>query len=122
MIDALFADPLLNIPDQTEEIDRLKRWIKEEIQQNPLIFYCYDLGKPQLIAAQVNEINQESQTEEIGTGSPRRCQAIDRSRYSKWIAYFYNFNPARDWKGEISTRKELMALIASPNERDPLRN
>ncbi len=50
MIDALFADPLLNIPDQTEEIDRLKRWIKEEIQQNPLIFYCYDLGKPQLIA------------------------------------------------------------------------
>ena len=43
----------------------IKKIYKKKSNRILFIFYCYDLGKPQLIAALVNEINQESQTEEI---------------------------------------------------------
>ena len=55
MVDTLFVDPSLNFPDQKLEFERLIKWIFDEISEHPVVIFCGELGKPQLIAAEVYE-------------------------------------------------------------------
>lgn len=67
VVDTLFANPNLNFPNQKIELDRLIKWIFNEISEHPVVIFCGELGKPQLIAAEIfsylkehNELNTEN--------------------------------------------------------------
>ncbi|MHA1777198.1 MAG: hypothetical protein ACTSWC_10515, partial [Promethearchaeota archaeon] len=49
VLDMLYGDPRKIFPSFTEELTRLKTWIINNIKERNLVFFCHQLGKPQLI-------------------------------------------------------------------------
>jgi Cft2 family RNA processing exonuclease len=58
VLDGLFLDPKLELPNQEAELNRFLKWHEETIQQSPIIIFCQELGKPQFIISAIYQYLQ----------------------------------------------------------------
>jgi len=124
IVDGLFADPRLHFPDQHEEMKRLIYWIVHNLQEHPVIIFCAELGKPQLIASALYHAknscfldDKKHFLQNLTIVVPESSRKIFRYLQTKGWKYPYILSKKEARKQKYPKQKNYI-LMVPPRERN----